>query len=264
MKKKSQLVVEAIRKKEKLTRIQALGIYKAFKNANPKVKTEIKKLKGEILNGLSRHDRISGIWFLNVYKKVLEVRSKTVTIEALMEGYNTEDKELISRKLIAHYSNYGIATGAILGSSGGVLGFITAAYATFGEIACLTYFQLSLIYDLSVLYERPLDKANNLELYRVLRSSFGISDKDLSDGKVDELVDKGSKFIEEKLLKNDFQVLQGLLKNLGATILHKAPKNLMAKLIPLVGALSGILVCTTSDYNAMKLLGKRTVKIYSN
>lgn len=264
MKDNKQQISDKVGKDEKLTKFQTMNIYKAFKSANPKIKIEIKKLKGEIVHGLSRHDRLSGFWFLNVFKKVMESRSKIVTLEALQEGYKTQDKEIISKKLVAHYSNYGIATGAILGSSGGLLGFLTAAYATFGEIACLTYFQLCLIYDLSVLYERPIDKSNNLELYRVLKSAFGISEQDLSNGKVDKLVDKGSKLLEEKLLKNDAQVLQGILKNLGAAILHKAPKNLLAKVIPLLGAFSGALVCTTTDYQAMKVLGKRTVKIYSN
>jgi hypothetical protein len=263
MKKKSQSV-DMVEKEERLTKIQALNIYRAFKKANPKAKIEIRRLKHELLIGLSRHDRVSGIWFLNVYKKVIEMRSKNISLEALIEGYNTEDKEIIARKLVAYYSNYGIATGVILGSSGGLFGFITASYSTFGEIACLVYFQLSLIYDLSVLYERPIDKANNLEIYRILRNSFGISEKDLINGKVDELVDKGDKLIKEKLSKNDIQVLQGILKNLGVAIYFKAVKNLKAKSIPLFSAVLGMLACLTSDYEAVKALGKRSVKVYSS
>lgn len=262
MMKKSKSVDE-IKKDEKLTKIQALGIYSAFKNANPKVKAEIKKLKHELMMGLSRHDRLSGMWFLNVYKKVVEMRSKNITLEALIEAYNTENKDIIAKKLLAYYSNYGIATGVILGSSTGLLGFITAAHSTFGEIACLVYFELSLIYDLSVLYERPLIKVNSLEVYRILKISFGISEKDLIHGKVDELVDKGDKLIEEKLLKNDLQVLQGLLKNLGAAIYFKAIKNIFAKSIPIFAYITGPLASITSDYEAVRALGKRTHKIYS-
>lgn len=212
--------------------------------------------------GLSRHDRVSGVWFLNVYKKVLEIRSRTITLETLLEAYNTEDKDVIAKKLVAYYSNYGIATGVILGSSSGFLGFITATHATFGEIACLVYFQLSLIYDLSVLYERPLDKANNLEIYKVLKTSFGISDKDLIKGKVDELVDKGDKLIEEKLLKNDSQVLHSLLKNLGVAIYFKTEKNFFAKSIPLFAFISGPIACIISDYEAVRAFGNRTIKLY--
>lgn len=263
MKKKSQ-AVDIIKKEEKLSKFQALSIYRAMIKANPKVKMDIKKLKYELLIGLSRHDRLSGIWFLNVYKKVIEMRSKNITLEALIEAYKTEDKAIIARKLIAYYSNLGIVTGVILVSSAGFLGFITEAYSTFSEIACLVYFQLSLIYDLSVLYERPLDQANSLDIYKVLRASFGITEKDLNNGKVDELVDKGDKFIEDKLSKNDSQVLQSLLKNLGVTIYFKAVKNFIAKAIPLIAVITGTLACITSDYEAVKIFGSRSVKVYSS
>lgn len=252
-----------LRKEDVLSRLEALSVYRALRNANPKIKNDIKKLKTELVSGLSRHDRISGIWFLNVFKKVIEVRSKNVSLEMLQASYKTKDKEQIAKKLIAYYSNYGIAVGTILGASGGLFGFITAAYATFGELACLAYFQLCLLYDLSVLYESPMDKANNLEVYRLIKAAFGLSNQELENDKIDELVDKGAKLIEEKLLKNDSQVFSGLLKNLGAAILHKAAKNLLAKLIPLVGVLSGALVCITTDYHAVRSVGKRAIKFYN-
>lgn len=256
--------IDIIKKEDKLTKFQALSIYRAFKLANPGVKAEIKKLKHELLHGLSRHDRASGIWFLNTYKKVLEMRSKNISLEALIEAYKTDDKNVIAKKLLAYYSNYGIAQGVILGSSAGFLGFVSAASSTFGEIVCLTYFRLSLIYDLSILFERPLMDANNLEIYRVLKASFDISEKDLIHGKVYELVDKGDKFIEEKLSKNDGSVLQSVLKNLGVAIYYKAEKNFLAKSIPILTYISGPLACITYDYEAVKAFGKRTLNIYTS
>ena len=264
MKKHLQLNEDVIKKEDILTKFEAFEVFRAIKKSNPKIKQEIKKLRKELVSGLSRHDRLSGIWFLNLFKKVVESRSKTISLESLEAAYKTKDKEIIARKLIAYYSNYGIAVGAILGSSGGFLGFLTAAYATFGEIACLSYFQLSLIYDLSVLYERPLDKANNLEVYNLLRKALSISDQDMSNNKVDELVDKGSKLIKEKLYKNDPQVLHGLMKNIGAAVIHKASKNLIAKMIPLFGVVSGTLVCITEDYKSVKGLGKITTNFYNS
>ncbi len=259
-----KLIVEELNKQEILNKIEAFEVYRAIKSSNPRIKIEIKKLRKEILNGLSRHDRVSGIWFVNLFKKVVETRSKIISIESLEKAYDTEDKEIIAKKLIAHYSNYGISIGAILGASGGILGFITAAYATFGEVACLSYFELCLLYDLSVLYERPLHKANNLEIYRLLKTAFAVNDLDMSNDKVDIMVDKGSKLIEEKLYKNDIQVLQGLLKNMGASIVKRMTKNLFAKMIPLIGVFSGTLVGITEDFKVIKSLGKRTVVFYNN
>ncbi|ERI90042.1 hypothetical protein HMPREF1982_04309 [Clostridiales bacterium oral taxon 876 str. F0540] len=261
---KNRLIVEELNKHEILNKFEAFEVYRAIKNSNPKIKIEIKKLRKEILNGLSRHDRISGIWFVNLFKKVIESRSKIISLQSLEAAYDTQDKEVIARKLIAHYANYGISIGAILGASGGILGFITAAYATFGEIACLSYFELCLLYDLSVLYERPLDKANNLEVYKLLKTALAVSDLDMSNDKVDIMVDKGAKLIEEKLYKNDGQVLQGLLKNMGASIVKRSSKNLFAKMIPLIGVVSGVLVGITEDFKIIKSFGRRTEAFYKN
>lgn len=252
-------------KEELLTKVEAIGIYRALIKANPKVKKDIKKLRVDIVRGLSRHERKSGVWFANLFKKTIETRSRMVSLESLIAAYKTEDKELIAKKLTAYYSNYGIAVGAILGSSGGVLGFITASYSTFGEIACLTYFKLSLLYDLSVLYERPIDKANNLEIYKLLQTAFNINESDLSEMKVDGLAVKGNKLMEEKLQRNDsHKYLQGLLKNMGAEIVRKAVKNLMSKLLPIVGIFSGALVCITLDFYEVKLTGKMVRGLYKD
>lgn len=255
--------IEKKNNEEMLTKLQALAVYRAIKKANPKVKQDIKKLKSDIIRGLSRHDRKSGVWFANLYKRIVETRSKIVSLESLTTAYETEDKEIIAKKLIAYYGNYGIAVGKILGASGGILGFITAAYSTFGEIACLTYFQLSLIYDLSILYERPLEKTNYLEVYKILQMVFHSNEVDYDEGKVDELVDKGKKLINDKLEKNDSQKhFQGLLKNLGAAAIHKARKNLISKMIPVFGIIIGMLVCITIDFYEIKCTGKETQDFY--
>jgi hypothetical protein len=202
---------------------------------------------------------------LNLFIKVLENRSKSISLGTLEAAYKTKNKDIISKKLSAYYSNYAIAVGAILGSSGGVLGFVTAAYATFGEIVCLTYFELCLMYDLSVLYEKPLDKVSYLEIYKLLKTAYNLNEQEFVNEKVEELVDRGVKHIEEKLIKNDSQKLFfGLLKNLGAAIMRKTMKNFIAKIIPLAGIVSGTLICTAADYRTMRYLGKRTVNFYKD
>jgi uncharacterized Fe-S cluster-containing protein len=256
---------EKINKDEILTKLEAFSVYAALKKANPKIKQDIKKLKIDIIRGLSKHDRKSGVWFANLYKKVIEQRSKLVSLESLTKAYDTQDKEVIAKKLTAYYANYGIAVGAILGASGGTLGFVTAAYGTFGEIACLAYFQLSLIYDLSVLYERPLDKVNYLEVYELLQKAFTIDNNEFSEDKIEELVDKGSKLIKNKLEKADSQKhFQGLLKNLGASIILKSSKNFVAKMVPIFGVISGMLVGITLDFYSVKMTGKKIQGFYES
>jgi hypothetical protein len=79
----------------------------------------------------------------------------------------------------------------------------------------------------------------------------------------DELVDRGVRHIEDKLLKDDSQKLfYGLLKNLGAVIIRKTVKNFIAKIIPLVGAVSGTIICTAENYRKMRCLGRRTERYY--
>jgi hypothetical protein len=257
MKTGSKVGEMQLSKEERLTKLEALEVYRAIKKVNPKVNEDIKKLKDELIRGLSRHDRKGGTWFANIYKKVLETRSKSINLESLEGAYNTKDKDLIARKLVAHYCNYGISVGAVLGSAGGILGLFTAAYATFEELTCLAYFQLCLMYDLSVLYERPIDKANNLEIYRLLKITFGFKEKELGS--------KGKKVIEEKLLKDDSQkFLYGLLKNLGAAIVRKSVKNLVSKMVPVIGTIIAMLVCTAEDYKAVKIVAKRALSFYNN
>lgn len=257
MKTGSEVLEIQLSKEERLTKLEALEVYRAIKKVNPKVNEDIKKLRDELIRGLSRHDRKGGTWFANIYKKVMETRSKNINLESLEAAYNTKDKDLIGRKLIAHYCNYGISVGAVLGSAGGILGLFTAAYATFEELTCLAYFQLCLMYDLSVLYERPIDEANNLEIYRLLKITFGFKEKELGD--------KGKRVIEEKLLKDDSQkFLYGLLKNLGAAIVRKSVKNLVSKMVPVIGTIIAMLVCTAEDYKAVKIVAKRSLSFYNN
>lgn len=244
-------------KDEVLTKIEAVQVFSAIKKANPNIKQDIQKLKDELINGLSRHDRKSGTWFANVYKKVLDYRGKSITLESLEAAYETKDKDLIARKLIAHYCNYGISVGAVLGSAGGILGIFTAPYATFEELTCLAYFQICLLYDLSVLYGRPIDKANNLEVYRALKIIFGF--------KEEELKDKRMRVIEEKLLRDESQkFLYGLLKNLGAAIVRRSVKNLVSKMIPVVGTFVALIVCTSEDYKAVRIVAKRSLNFYNS
>jgi hypothetical protein len=103
-----------------------------------------------------------------------------------------------------------------------------------------------------------------LEIYKLLRAALGVSDLDMSNNKVDTMVDKGAKLIEEKLYKNDAQVLQGLIKNIGVAVVRNMSKNLLAKMIPIIGIASGAFVCITEDYKLIKSLGKRTLRVYNS
>lgn len=244
-------------KEEILTKLEAVEVYKAIRKANPNINKDIKKLKDDLVGGLSRHDRRGGAWFANIFRKVIDTRSKSITLESLETAYGTKEKELIARKLIAHYCNYGISIGAVLGSSGGILGLFTAAYITFEELTCLAYFQLCLIYDLSVLYGSPIEKANNLEIYKLLKITFGF--------KEEELEDRRFKVIQGKLLREDSQkLLFGLLKNLGAAIVRRSVKNLVSKMVPIIGSIIALIVCTAEDYKAVKIVAKRALVFYSS
>jgi hypothetical protein len=244
-------------KNETLTKREAVEVYSAIKKANPNIKNDILKLKKELLSGLSRHDRKSGTWFANIYKKVAETRGRSITLESLESAYNSKDKTFIARKLVAYYCNYGISIGAVLGSAGGILGLFTAPSATFEELTCLAYFQICLIYDLSVLYEKPIDFMNNLEIYKMLKLAFGFKEYDMNE--------KGMRVIEEKLLKDDsHKFLYGLLKNLGAAIVRSSVKNLVSKMVPVIGTLVALIVCTAEDYKAVRIVAKRTLAFYNN
>jgi hypothetical protein len=51
MKEDMQTIYEESEKKDTLSKIEALKIYKAIKIANPKIKEDINKLRKELTNG---------------------------------------------------------------------------------------------------------------------------------------------------------------------------------------------------------------------
>lgn len=252
------------KKKNFFNKLNILRRYSIIKSENPNINEEIKKLKIDILKDISKNDKKTGSWLSKLIKRALNTHGKYVNLKNLEAKYKTTDKDIIAKKLINYYSNYAIATGAVLGSTGGFLGFFTAASATFGEMVCLTYFQLCLIYDLSVVYERKLSDVGLQEVCIVLRHAFSGKDGNILKDSISDAVDNGAKAINNKLSSSDdLKLFQDILKELGAQIMEGSVKNLLSKVIPLFGAASGAVVCTAADYKSTRYVGKRTVEFYT-
>ena len=249
-------------------KINILKRYSIIKLENPNIKEEIKKLKLDILKDLSKYDKKTGSWLSKLIKRVMNTHGKYVNLKELETKYKTEDKDIIAKKLINYYSNYAIATGAVLGSTGGILGFVTAASSTFGEMVCLTYFQLCLIYDLSVVFERKLSEVSFEEVYIVISRGLNCSDGNMIKDSINEAIDEGSKIIDNRLNKNVSseipKFLQDMSKELGVKIMERSIRNLLSKVIPLFGAASGAVVCAASDYKSTRYVGKRIIGYYGS
>jgi len=250
-------------------KINILKRYSIIRLENPNIKEEIKRLKLDILKDMSKYDKKTGSWLTKLIKRVMNTHGKYVNLKELETKYKTKDKDKIAKKLIAYYSNYAIATGAVLGSTGGVFGFVTAASSTFGEMVCLTYFELCLIYDLSVVFERKLSEVSFEEVYDVLSLGLCGSDGDNFKDSINEVIDEGGKIIDnrfnKKPLNNEIpKFLQDMSKELGVKIMERSIKNLLSKVVPLFGAASGAVVCAAADYKSTRCVGKRIIEHYGN
>ena len=243
--------------------------YRIIKLNNPYIKEEIKRMRREIFKEINHDDKKSGEWIVKILTKVLKARVQTVNLKSLQAKYKTEDKFFISNKLIANYSNYSIAIGATIGATGGILGFITAATSTFAEIACLTYYQLCLIYDLSIVYEKPLSESNLYEALKVMKAGFCGNDGDLAVEYLDGLYEKGTRTIKKVMeveinASEKAREIEANIKEIGIEVINKAFKNTISKIIPLFGVASGAIICSATDYKYTRYLGKRVVDYYKN
>lgn len=236
---------------------------KKIKKENPNIENEISKTKKLLLKDISKKDKKSGNWFLIILQKVLDTHAKNVSFEYFREKYNTSVKDIIAKKVIYSACNYSIMTGVVLGAGGGILGIPSAIPATFGEIATLTYFQLKMIYDLSLIYDKPIDLDDPEEAYKILAIALDIKSTELLNGGIEIGMKNAGKFAVEKTGRRVvLNPIQRLLSVIGVQITQRSIKNFLSKAIPLIGIGLGGVVCSILDYKSTKRVANNSLSIY--
>lgn len=231
------------------------------KTIKEKYKEQIRREKEEVLKDISRSDKRTGLWFQKLVSKVLKVQAAKVNAEYFQKKYGTAPKDIVAKKLITSYLTYNTAVGVVIGGAGGLGEIVVAIISTFPEVALVTYNQLKMIYDLSVIYGNPINMDDPEEAFSVLLIAFGIRISEVLKGGVKFSIGKGSKLIIEKAGKRIVlrKIQYVILKTLGKKITQRAIKNIIAKSPPIVGAIFGSIACGAIDYFSTKAVANRTL-----
>lgn len=249
---------------EKTFKAKRREIAENRKRIRREYKQQVEKDKSEILKDITKEDRITGAWFRKLFLKVLSVHAKKVNAKYFQEKYATSQKDVIAKKLITSYLNYNTAVGVVIGGAGGLGELVVAILSTFPEVAVVTYNQLKLIYDLSVVYGDPVNMDDPEEAFLVLLIAFDVKLSEVLKGGAKWAIDKGGKLIVEKAGKRIVlrKIQQIMLRTLGKKITQRSIKTIIAKSPPLIGALFGAAVCGATDYFSTKRVASKTLYRY--
>lgn len=249
---------------EKTFKAKRREIQENRKRIRQEYKEQVEKDKSEILKDITKEDRKTGAWFRKLLLKVLNVHSKKVNAKYFQEKYATSQKDVIAKKLITSYLNYNTAVGVVIGGTGGLGELVVAILSTLPEVAVVTYNQLKLIYDLSVVYGDPVNMDDPEEAFLVLLIAFDVKLSEVLKGGAKWVIDKGGKLIVEKAGKRIVlrKIQQIMLRTLGKKITQRYIKTIIVKSPPLIGAVFGAAVCGATDYFSTKRVARKTLYRY--
>ncbi|MEV7481603.1 TerB family tellurite resistance protein [Streptomyces halstedii] len=192
------------------------------------VENERTELK-EFIKGLSADDIKSGNWFTKLSAQAMRTYTTKVDWQYFQEQYAGVPPDAIVDqriKMAARYAAlegglsagaYSAAVVATLGSLGGASSAtVPAAVATMMvDVAFITRLQLRLAYDISVLYQVPLDPSDPNDMWKLIRVAFTI---------------KGGQVVRESVNKAVPAMVRPLIKRFYSKAVLNAAKGL-----PVVG-----------------------------
>ena len=212
-----------------------------------------------------------GTWFSKVLNKVIG-DTKNLNAEYFTKKYVGLDKDNIAKKLINHASYKtaiigGTAAAAITGlqfAAVPTLGTSVAAIgsAIIGEFAAITYIQLKLVYELSVLYNAKLDPDDPEDILTVFWYTLGVNKWEEFGNLALKGGGRAGEYLGRKALRsfNITKALQKAGKALGGRELAKkiTEKSLLKLLVP------GVNIAIASGMNKIFThnLGKHAIKTF--
>ncbi|MCZ8540472.1 MULTISPECIES: hypothetical protein [Psychrobacillus] len=236
------------------------------------VKKQISEMK-ELFEDDPKHYLEEGTWFTKVLNKVLG-DSKNLNAEYFSKKYVGLDRDNIAKKLIKTASNKAAIAG---GSAGAVVTGLeiaivpslgTSAIAIgstiLGEFATITYVQLKLVYELSVLYNAKLDADDPEDLITIFLYTLGINKWEEASNAVLKVGSRSSGYLGRKALRQ-FKItkfLQAAGKKVGGQQLARkiTEKGLLKLLVPGIN----ILVAASMNKVFTNNLGKQAIKTFKN
>jgi hypothetical protein len=217
--------------------------------AGDKEKSEAKKEYEEIkkiVKSTSPQEYKSGGWFLKLIKYALKNNSEKATYEYFQAKYSGLNPDsIVDRRIDLARKYAGVAgatatsayTGAVaatIGSKGGASPYTVpaATVSLLADMSYVSFLQLRLAYDISVLYKNPLDYEDPEDLHVLLVLAFGIKAGEVFSGGLTKATPEGVRLLIKQFIKKDtLKWLQGL-PYVGRYLLQR---NIIKSGIPLVG-----------------------------
>ncbi|MED4012946.1 hypothetical protein P4606_19840 [Priestia aryabhattai] len=212
----------------------------------------------------------SGSWFTKILQLVLE-DSRNLSAEYFVRKYIGLDKESIARRLIKTTSNYTAITGGLAGAAASAAELSTlvsggwslaaAGAVLIGEISYITYLQLKLIYEISVIYNAKLDRNDPEDLITIFWYSLGINKWEEASNAILKAGPRSTEYLGRKALRSGLRKsIQNVVGKLGGQKLARkiTEKALLKFIVP------GINIPIAASVNKVftKKLGNNAVKTF--
>jgi len=234
------------------------------------VKKQIEEFK-DMFNDKPEQYFRDGTWFETLVKMILTTHAKKVNAEYFKKKYVGLDNERIAYKLVDTTSNYvAIAGGlAAAAASAAELSAVITAGATIaafgatliGEISFITYKQLQMIYDISVILDARLNKDDPEDIIMLFWFSLGVNIWEDVANLALKAGPRSAEYLGRKALRSGLRsALQTVLTKLGGTKLAQklTEKALLKMIVPGLN----IPIAATVNKSITKGLGKKAIKSF--
>lgn len=232
------------------------------------VKQQIEEFREMFSDNPEQHYR-DGTWFETLVKMILTSHSKKVNAEYFKKKYVGLDNERIAYKLVDTTSNYvaiagGIAAGVASAAELSAVFTVGATLAAFGatllgEISFITYKQMQMIYDISLILDARLEKDDPEDILTIFWFSLGVNVWEDASNLALKAGPRGAEYLGRKALRAGLRkALQKVLAKFGGAKL--AQKLTERTLLKMIVPGFNIPIAAAVNKTFTKKLGKKAIK----
>lgn len=221
----------------------------------------------------------SGSWFTKILQLVLS-DSNNLSAEYFTRKYIGLDKEIVARRLIKTTSNHAAIAGGLAAAAAsaaelstllsGGMSLAAVGAVLIGEISYITYLQLKLIYEISVIYNAKLDRNDPEDLITIFWYSLGINKWEEASNAVLKAGPRSTEYLGRKALRSGLRKsIQNVVGKLGGQQLaRKITEKALLKFIvpginiPIAASVNKVFTKKLGD-NALKTFKRRAITLES-
>ena len=232
------------------------------------VKSQIKDFKDIFIDNPEKAIK-DGTWFETILQMVLNNHAQNVNAEYFKAKYKGIDNERIAYKLVNTTSNYVAVAGGVAATAASAAqlsavlsgGITLAAFAAtlIGEISFITYKQLQLIYDISVVLDARFDRDDPEDIMTLFMYSLGVNIWEDVTNLVLKVGPRSAEYLGRKALRTGIRAgIQTVVAKFGGVKLAQkiTEKALLKFIVP------GVNIPVADTFNKVftKKLGAKAIK----